>query len=140
MLIKKATYKELLDERNSIIITPEGNSMLPLLKGGINAVKISKSNRKLYKYDVILYQRDNEQYVLHRIIKIKNGKYLLCGDNQLVPETNINKNMILGIMDGYFSGDNFIDVNNTEYKKYSKRRVRNRKWRRLASFLKRIFK
>ena len=125
---------------DSIIITPEGNSMLPLLQGGVSSVKISKIKYSLKKYDVILYQRNNEQYVLHRIIKIKKGKYLLCGDNQLVPETGIKENMMLGIMEGYFSGNSFIDINNTKYKKYSKRRVRNRKWRRLAHLLKRIFK
>ena len=60
---------------------PKGVSMLPLLREGIDSVILSLPE-KIEKYDMVLYQRDDGQYVLHRVVDIKDGKYDFCGDNQ----------------------------------------------------------
>lgn len=137
---EQVTYEELLDKIKTIIVAPNGKSMLPLLKNGLDTVQISKKNHQFHKYDIILYKRNNDKYVLHRIIKVKKNEYVLCGDNQLVPEYNIKDSMILGVMNGYYHGEKYIDVTNIDYKKYSRKRVRNRKWRWIIFYFKKIFK
>jgi hypothetical protein len=43
------------------------------------------------KYDVIFYRRENGQYVLHRIIKIKKDGYVCRGDNQTAKEYPVSR-------------------------------------------------
>lgn len=64
----------------------KGTSMRPFLRNADFAYLIPLP-RKLKRGDMVLYQRRNDQYVLHRIYKVlKNGNYLLLGDSQLEPE------------------------------------------------------
>lgn len=137
------SYREILDEKGFYIATPVGTSMLPMIRERIDTVKLVKVDRKLKKYDVILYERPNHVYVLHRIVGIKreNGeeKYILCGDNQVVLEKYVTKDMIIGVMEGFYQGENYKDIHNKEYIKYYKRRVRSRKWRKLRFFAAKIY-
>ena len=137
------SYREILENNDFYIATPIGTSMLPMLKERIDTVKIVKPTRNIEKYDVILYERPNNMYVLHRVIGIKhkNGEdlYVLCGDNQVNLEKYVRKNQIIGVMEGYYKGESYISKDDLDYKKYVKRRVRSRKWRKLRSLLSRIY-
>ena len=60
-----------------------GTSMVPFLRSEKDAVVLKAFDGQAKKGDLLLFQRANGQYVLHRIHKIsKNGIYYLCGDNQ----------------------------------------------------------
>lgn len=62
-----------------------GSSMKPMLHGNRDAVFLVPEAPK--KGDVILYRRENGQYVLHRIVRINDGESFVCsGDNQWKPE------------------------------------------------------
>ena len=55
-----------------------GTSMLPFIHAG-DLVTLEKiTNCKIKKRDVLFYKRDNGQYVLHRVYKIKNNHTTLC--------------------------------------------------------------
>ena len=48
--------------------------MFPLLKDNRDSFKLEKITSKPKKKDIVLYKRDNGQYVLHRIIKEKDNE------------------------------------------------------------------
>lgn len=55
-----------------------GTSMYPLLIDHKDSVYITFPT-KLKKYDVVLFRRNTNQLVLHRILKIKGSKVTMCG-------------------------------------------------------------
>lgn len=92
------TIRLVLDSGGEFTIFPKGTSMLPLIVQGRDSVTLVKREGDLRKGDIAFYLRDNGQYVLHRVIKAKNGQYIMCGDNQLSPETGIENRHIIGIV------------------------------------------
>ena len=77
----------MIGEGNENVPVPvKGISMRPFLRDGDFAYLVSLPG-KLKRGDIVLYRRNNTQYVLHRIYKVlKNGNYLMLGDSQMVPE------------------------------------------------------
>ena len=73
--------RESLAAGNNVRFLPKGVSMLPMLRQGTDSVLLSPLPETLKKYDLPLYQRDNGQYVLHRIVKT-GETYTCVGDNQ----------------------------------------------------------
>ena len=57
--------EEKLSESGKIVSSISGFSMYPLLKNQRDTVTVEKISRKIKKYDVLLYRR-NEKYILHR--------------------------------------------------------------------------
>lgn len=63
-----------------------GSSMYPTFRSGRDTVILKKTDTLPRKGDVILYLRENGQYVLHRIVGRKKDLLILSGDNQFEPE------------------------------------------------------
>ena len=60
-----------------------GSSMHPTLRHHRDVVYLTPIDRPLKKKDLILYKRENGQFVLHRIVSHpKNDRFICCGDNQ----------------------------------------------------------
>ena len=81
-------------ERGSAQLPVTGSSMLPMLRQGRDVVRLVRPDRPLTRGEVILYRRENGQYVLHRLIRMEDAATCLCcGDNQwereLVPLTQV---------------------------------------------------
>ena len=72
---------KLISEGKSVTMKVKGNSMLPFIKDG-ETIKLVKTNH-LKQYDIVLARIDDEQYVLHRIIRMKDNQLLLMGDGNL---------------------------------------------------------
>ena len=94
-----------------------GESMLPLLKTN-DFVTISKINRRMKKGDILLYRRDNQQFVLHRVRRIKKGIYTMVGDHQRVVEKNIKDSNLIGVVISYWKNDKEYKLNRLSYKIY----------------------
>ena len=78
-----------------------GTSMLPFIHAG-DLVTLEKiTNSQIKKKDVIFYKRDNGQYVLHRVYKIKNNCLFILGDNQLNIEKNVRYDQVIAKMVSY---------------------------------------
>lgn len=59
--------------------------------------------------------------ILHRVIDVGNTEYILCGDNQYVPEFCIKDEQILGVLRGFYRGEHYIDCRtNWKYRIYVK--------------------
>ena len=119
---------------------PKGISMLPLIKQGEDSVVISPVTGRLKKYDVPLYRRENGQFVLHRVVGVRRHSYVMCGDNQYDREYGITDKNIIGIMTKIKKPDRVISVTDSEYKKYSVKRVRYQYFRGKYIKLKKIIK
>ncbi len=89
---------EVLSSGGEFHIYPRGTSMLPIIKQGRDSVVLRRnSKRPAQKYDIVLYRRENGQFVLHRVLNVeKDGTYVMCGDNQTKIEHGIKGEQIVG--------------------------------------------
>ena len=95
-----------------------GVSMRPLFKTHRDAVVLKTPDREIKKYDVVLYTHPSGKYVLHRVIGIKDGVYIIRGDNCLLPE-HIKDNEILGKLTGIYREEKPVSMQGVAYKFYS---------------------
>ena len=116
--MNKSTFEDILRTDGILIYTNKGDSMMPLICEGKDIVIIKKTTGKLKKYDVPLYKRDNGQYVLHRILKVRSDDYVICGDNRYYKETGITDKHIIGVLTAVVKNGKEISVNDFSYKLY----------------------
>ena len=109
--------EEKLIDGHSVHFSPGGISMLPTLRQGKDTVVLSPLPNRLKKYDMVLYRRDNDQYVLHRIIKI-GDTYTCIGDNQFSPERGLRQEQMIAIVTSFYRAGRYIKVNNPIYQLY----------------------
>lgn len=130
------SFEEILNKQGTLVFTPKGNSMQPLLLDGENPVVLEKVTDRLQKGDIPFYQRENGQYVLHRVIRVREDSYDCCGDNQSAIETGVRDQMILAKMVGFYRGETYISLDEAWVKRYAKRRMASRPFRRLLALVK----
>lgn len=88
--------REKLEAEGAVGILSMGNSMYPLFRHQKDQVCLrSAEEEALKKYDMILYQRENGQYVLHRIVGIGEKGFVLRGDGQVVNEYPIRAEQVI---------------------------------------------
>lgn len=109
--------KERLAMGQSIKFAPRGVSMLPLLRQGYDSVTMSPAPKKLCKYDIPLYQRDDGHYVLHRIVRV-GETYTCCGDNQFAYETGIRRDQVIAVVSAVHRGAKTYKVTDLSYQLY----------------------
>ena len=83
---------ETVEKGGTFRLYPKGISMRPLIRQGKDSVLL-KSPDTLNKFDIVLYKRENGQYVLHRLLNAE-GNIVLCGDNEILPERGVKKEQI----------------------------------------------
>ncbi len=111
------TYEEELSRNGKIIRTNVGISMMPLLREGRDVMIIERVSGRLKKYDVPLYKR-GENYVLHRIIRVKPNGYDIIGDNCVNVEKNIKDEQIIGVLTGIIRDGKELSLDSFGYKLY----------------------
>ncbi len=109
-----STFEQQLSERGKIIYTNVGDSMMPLIKQGRDVLIIERPVAPLRRGDIPLYKRDSGQYVLHRIISARRGKYRICGDNRISVERGIEDRHIIGILTGLIRDGKELSVKEAE--------------------------
>lgn len=109
--------RERLASGESVSFSVHGTSMLPMLKDGRDQVILSQLPPKLKKYDLPLYQRDNGQYVLHRIIKVTD-EYTCIGDNQFIAEKGLRFDQMIGVVTGFIRKGREYPTDNLSYQVY----------------------
>ena len=129
--------REVIESDGQFTFCPHGTSMMPLIREGVDKVVLVKASN-LKCNDVVFYQRDNGQFVLHRIVKMKNGEYIMCGDNQFMLEYGIFNKHILAKMKAFVRDGETVDESNPKYRKYMKRLPMRRFKKRVRNFLGRI--
>lgn len=89
---------ELLEQTQAVPLLVTGGSMNPFLVHGRDTVYLSKVTRPVKRGDILFYQRDNGQYVLHRVCRAEGEKLCLVGDAQTQREPGIRRDQILAVV------------------------------------------
>ena len=78
--MSKTIYEEYLKRYGSLTYKNTGTSMLPLLKQGRDAfiVRAVGEYETCKKWDVVLYKRPPESYVLHRVVRVLGNSASFC--------------------------------------------------------------
>ncbi len=120
--------RETLKKGFSFPILPHGQSMLPLLRPGVDEVHLSPLPSCLSEGDIILYKREDGSFVIHRLMKIKNSLYTFCGDSQVIFEKGIKRNQLIAIVTKIVRDGEKIDLSqNKKYLAYKKRLLAEKK-------------
>ncbi len=107
---------EQLESGGKVRFKPHGTSMLPTLRQGIDEVELTRPDGKLKKYDIAFYRRKNGQFVLHRILRIKNdSSYIIRGDHQFQYEYGICDEDIIAVCSGIYRNGKYISANSIPF-------------------------
>lgn len=97
-LVETNKYVDFIKDLNkdgyvaSLIVT--GNSMYPFLKHKRDVVYLNKID-SLDRGDIVLYQRKTGQFVLHRLVDIKDNLFYFRGDAQSFIEGPLEKEQLI---------------------------------------------
>ena len=72
-----------------------GSSMSPFLCHNRDYIYFTKPDRELRRGDMVFYQRDTGQYVMHRVYKRKKDGYYMVGDAQTQIEGPLRRDQII---------------------------------------------
>lgn len=94
-----SVLRELTEQGQSVSMLIAGSSMSPFLAHQRDYIYFEKPKRKLKKGDMVFYQRDTGQFVMHRICKDnKDGTYNIVGDAQTFIENGIREDQIFALI------------------------------------------
>ena len=128
-----------LKENKIFIGKTQGDSMYPMLISGRDSVIIEPPVFPLKKYDVPVYRRDGH-YTMHRIVKVTNKGYIICGDNRTHLERDITDKDVVGVLSAFYHNGKLIKCTDEDYIKYSKRICQTLPMRIIKKLIKRIFR
>lgn len=119
MIDNPQTVEQVLAKEGKYISTTVGTSMLPLFRNRKDTVIIRPVKERLKKYDVPLYRR-GDKLILHRIVKVTENGYVICGDNCEGLEFDITDENIIGVMSEFYRKDKHYLVSHIGYMLYSR--------------------
>ena len=90
--------KELTEEGKEVSMMIFGSSMAPFLIHARDMIYFKKPDRKLKKGDMVFFQRETGQYVMHRIWKIRPEGYYIVGDAQTQIEGPVKREQIFALI------------------------------------------
>ncbi len=88
--------EETIREGREIYITVRGNSMSPFLGDSRDqAVFAAVEGRRIRRGDIVFYQRDSGQFVMHRVYDVgPDGVMSIAGDAQWTLETGVRPDQL----------------------------------------------
>ena len=111
-------FEDIIEHDGKLVYTNVGDSMYPLIRQNKDLIIIEKPNGRLKKYDVPLYKRDSGQYVFHRVLKVRENDYVICGDNRYTKEYGISDRHIIGVLTAVVRNGKEIPVTDWRYRLY----------------------
>ena len=96
--------RSILEEGKEVPLVVTGNSMMPFLIDRRDQVLIKRIERPLKKGDIAFFQRENGQYIMHRIHCIRKdnrtgeNQFYFSGDGQKSIEGPIKENQVFGVI------------------------------------------
>lgn len=95
-----------------------GCSMHPMLRDKRDTVFLRKVDEPLRKGDLILYRREDGNYVLHRIVAAaKDGSFICSGDHQYISE-RVEPGWIIAVVDSFCRGKKTVSSKQPVYCAY----------------------
>ena len=111
--------KEAVSDGKEVRLTVTGFSMFPLLRGGSDDIILSKKE-KIKKYDVVLFERDNGEYIFHRVIKKKGNVLTIAGDNEIKKEYPVYEDRVIAKMTFFIRSGKMYSIKSWWYILYSR--------------------
>lgn len=127
-----------LEKTGFVIHTVKGTSMLPLLDQQRDAVHLVPIKEAPRVNDIVLFRRENGALVLHRIVKIKNGVFIIRGDNCISSEA-VFENQIIARADAVYKDGKYISCDDKRLIKYAKKQPRRWFFRYVRSLPRAVF-
>ena len=113
-------------------LTVTGRSMEPTLHDRKSRIRLQAAPETLPRGAVVLYKRDNGQYVLHRVAACRGETYDFCGDAQWVLERGLRREQILAVVTEFQRTDRWTSVTSAGYGLYWRALLAIRPLRRFA--------
>ncbi len=93
-----SVLREIAEEGKVVSMLIAGSSMAPFLCHNRDYIYFTRPERELCRGDMVFYQRDNGQYVMHRIYRVKPDGYYMVGDAQTQIEGPLRREQIFAVI------------------------------------------
>ena len=93
-----AVLRELIAEGREVSLLISGSSMEPFLKDQRDYICFKAPDRELVAGDMVFYQRETGQYIMHRIHKVASEGYYMVGDHQVEIEGPLDRAQIFALV------------------------------------------
>ena len=90
--------RDLVNEGKECRLLISGSSMAPFLVHERDSILFSKPDRELRRGDMVFYQRDNGQYVMHRILHVRPEGLYIIGDAQTEVEGPVKPEQVFALV------------------------------------------
>ena len=110
--------EQALAENGEVAVCTHGYSMYPMLRHRKDVSTIRIVDRPFRVNDVPVYRTKSGKLIMHRIIAIKNGRYIIRGDNLLVKETNVTDEKIIGRLVAFYRDGKYYDCEKSKAYKF----------------------
>ena len=106
-----------LSEEGWANVRVTGNSMRPLLRHLRDAVTIVPPD-EIHRGDIVLFDRKNGRYALHRVIRTGKHGFDMAGDNQWHVEKDLPYEQIVGVVCAIVRGGKYVSCEKVFLKIY----------------------
>ena len=89
-----SVLRELTEQGKEVSLLISGESMSPFLRSERDYIYFKKPDRELRRGDMVFYQRENGQFIMHRIWKVKEDGFYITGDAQMEIEGPVQREQI----------------------------------------------
>lgn len=89
-----STLRDLVNQGKEVRLIVSGSSMSPFLIHERDSILFSKPDSTLKRGDMVFYQRENGQFVMHRILHVKPEGLFIIGDAQVEIEGPVNPSCV----------------------------------------------
>lgn len=90
--------REMTEQGEDVQVRVSGNSMLPFLAHQRDFIFFKKPDRPLKRGDIVAYQRENGQFIVHRIYKVRREGIYTVGDAQSQIEGPLPESCFFGLI------------------------------------------
>lgn len=90
--------RDLVNEGKDCRLLISGSSMAPFLVHERDSIIFSKPDRELRRGDMVFYQRDTGQFVMHRILHVKPDGLYIIGDAQIEVEGPVKPEQVFALV------------------------------------------
>ena len=93
-----SALRDLVNEGKECRLLISGSSMAPFLVHERDSIIFSKPQRELQRGDMVFYQRETGQFVMHRILHVKPDGLYIVGDAQTEIEGPVNPKQVFAVV------------------------------------------
>ena len=127
------------EEGKVVSLRIAGISMSPFLCQERDWIYFTRPDRALRRGDMVFYQRDTGQYVMHRIYQIRGEEYYMLGDAQTCVEGPLRREQIFALIVQVKRKGKILRPGNFWWEFFGRVWIRMRPLRPLASRLYGVF-